>query len=497
MFLISHLFAFIAVLTILVDTAVAHSGSECHLQTAKKPRIFLLSDIDNEPDDAQSLVRLLLYSNEFRIEGLVATTSFWLNDTTRPDHMENIVLGYKESLDNLKIHASGWPEPDDLLSLIKSGSSLYGMDGVGEGHDSEGSDLLIDAVDSSEEPLWIPVWGGANTLAQALWKVNSTRSDISQFVSKLRVYSISDQDNAGPWIRRHWPGLFYIASVHAFNRYGNAAWGGMSGDDYYHFPNNADKEVISPAWIEKNIQIGPLGSKYPSSEFIMEGDSPSLLYLIPNGLSDPEHPEWGSWGGRYNPVVWGEGHFADSIDILVDDTGKTMMGSQVTVWRWRTAFQNDFKARMQWTIQSEFSGATHAPVAVVNGSSTREVLEYIVSPEQRIVLDASDSCSIDGGSLSYSWWQYLEPSSNMNTPKRDVTVLELGDADAARISFDIPSDETLRKAGRGVHPHADKHLHIILEVSNGVQVSYRRIILTIKGKGESAQDDDPRGHDEL
>lgn len=271
MFRFSHLLALIAVLNFLGVRAVAHPDAKCQLQTTTKPRIFLLSDIDNEPDDAQSLVRLLLYSNEFQIEGLVATTSFWLNDTTRPDHMEDIVLGYKESLHNLKIHASGWPEPDYLLSLIKSGSTRYGMDGVGEGQDSEGSNLLIDAVDSSEEPLWVPLWGGANTLAQALWKVNSTRSDIDKFVSKLRVYSISDQDNAGPWIRRHWPSLFYIASVHAFNRYGNAAWGGMSGDDYYHFPNNANKEVISPAWIERNIQIGPLGGKYPSSEFIMEG----------------------------------------------------------------------------------------------------------------------------------------------------------------------------------------------------------------------------------
>ncbi|KAJ5362101.1 hypothetical protein N7541_002945 [Penicillium brevicompactum] len=493
----SHLLALIAVLNFLGVRAVAHPDPKCQLQTATKPRIFLLSDIDNEPDDAQSLVRLLLYSNEFQIEGLIATTSFWLNDTTRPDHMEDIVLGYKKSLHNLKFHASGWPEPDYLLSLIKSGSTRYGMDGVGEGQDSEGSNLLIDAVDSSEEPLWVPLWGGANTLAQALWKVNSTRSDIDKFVSKLRVYSISDQDNAGPWIRRHWPSLFYIASVHAFNRYGNAAWGGMSGDDYYHFPNNANKEVISPAWIESNIQIGPLGGKYPSSEFIMEGDSPSLLYLIPNGLSDPEHPEWGSWGGRYNPVVWGEGHFADSIDILVDDAGKTMMGSQVTIWRWRTAFQNDFKARMQWTIQPEFSRATHAPIAIVNGSSTRDVLEYTVSPEQTIILDASKSCSTDGNSLSYSWWQYLEPSSNLNTPKRDVTVLELRDVHAARISVDIPSAQTLSRAGRGVHPHADKHLHLILEVSNGLQVSYRRIILTIKGEGESTQKTDSTMHDEL
>ena len=224
MFRLSHLLALIAVLNFLGVRAVAHPDAKCQLQTTTKPRIFLLSDIDNEPDDAQSLVRLLLYSNEFQIEGLVATTSFWLNDTTRPDHMEDIVLGYKESLHNLNFHASGWPEPDYLLSLIKSGSTRYGMDGVGEGQDSEGSNLLIDAVDSSEESLWVPLWGGANTLAQALWKVNSTRSDIDKFVSKLRVYSISDQDNAGPWIRRHWPSLFYIASVHAFNRYGNAAW---------------------------------------------------------------------------------------------------------------------------------------------------------------------------------------------------------------------------------------------------------------------------------
>ena len=152
------------------------------------------------------------------------------------------------------------------------------MDGVGNGHDSEVSEMLVNAVDASDEPLWVPLWGGANTLAQALWHVNATRpADINLFVSKLRVYSISDQDNAGPWIRRNWPNLFYISSVHAFNRYGNAAWGGMSGDDYYHFPNNANKEVISPSWIRDNIQIGPLGAKYPNSEFIMEG---IYLYIL-------------------------------------------------------------------------------------------------------------------------------------------------------------------------------------------------------------------------
>ncbi|KAF7530684.1 hypothetical protein PCG10_000193 [Penicillium crustosum] len=437
-------------------TLCAQSTPQCHQKPSSKPRLFLLSDIANEPDDAQSLVRLLLYSNELQIEGLVATTSFWLNDTTRPDQMRGIVQGYKEVLDNLKTHASGWPEPEHLFSLIASGSTIYGMEGVGNGRDSEGSEMLVNAVDASDEPLWVPLWGGANTLAQALWHVNATRpADIDLFVSKLRVYSISDQDNAGPWIRRNWPNLFYISSVHAFNRYGNAAWG---------------------------------------------GDSPSLLYLIPNGLSDPEQPEWGSWGGRYGPVAWGEGHFADSIDTLVDDNGKTMMGSQVTVWRWREAFQNDFKSRMQWTIRSHFEQASHAPVAIVNGSAGREVLQYVVLPEQNVVLDASKSCNPDDhGALSFKWWQYLEPSSNLNTPKRDVTSLNLQQSNTATVTIEIPSAETLMRAGRGVHAEADKHLHIILEVSNGGQIAYRRVILTIKGNtsSEKTEGREQEGHDEL
>jgi hypothetical protein len=218
----------------------------------------------------------MVYANEFRIQGLVATTSYWLNDTTLPHHIHDIVQAYGETLPNLKQHASGWPEVDQLVPLIKPGSSLYGMAGVGPGQDSEGSNLLIEAVDASKEPLWIPVWGGANVLAQALWHVNATRSplEIENFVSKLRVYAISDQDNSGPWIRRNWPGLFYIASVHHFNRYAHAAWGGISGDQYYHFPTTEDTEIMSVGWLKEHIQIGPLGAKYPDTEFIVEGTIP-------------------------------------------------------------------------------------------------------------------------------------------------------------------------------------------------------------------------------
>lgn len=466
-----------------------------------KPRVFLLSDIANEPDDAQSLVRLLTYSNELRIEGLVATTSVWLNDTTRPDQMHDIVDAYEESLPNLQQHASGWPEASYLKGLICSGLPVYGMDGVGEGRDSEGSKGLVKAVDASDEPLWIPVWGGASVLAQALWHVNATRApaEIDEFVSKLRAYAISDQDNTGTWIRRNWPQLFYIASVHHFNRYALAGWSGISGEAYYNFPCLANRDVISPEWIRDNIQsAGPLGARYPDADFIIEGDTPSLLYLIPNGLSDPEYPEWGSWGGRYGPVSYGEGHYADTVDAIRLDDGKVIMGTHLTVWRWREAFQTDFAARMQWGVKSNFGGGRHAPVAVINGDRSRDIIKMTVDAGQKVVLDATDSCDPDGGKVSYKWWQYLDPSSTQNTPFKTVAKLELDSDDSARVTVTIPSEENLRKEGRNMHPEEDKHLHLILEVSDGELVSYRRIVFTsvapesVKGSGQGAL-----GHDEL
>lgn len=463
---------------------VLASQGRCEIGTTWKPRLFLLTDIANEPDDAQSLVRLLAYANEFDWQGLIATTSVWLNHTTRPDQIHDIVDAYGEVVPNLQKQAAGWPTAAHLKSLVASGLPAYGMDGVGEGKDSDGSSMLVKAVDASEEPLWVSVWGGASVLAQALWAVNASRSqlEIDRFVSKLRVYAISDQDNSGTWIRRHWPHLWYIASVHHFNRYAVAGWTAMSEDTFYHFPTAANRDVVSHAWFRKNVQdVGPLGAKYPEAEFIFEGDTPALLYYIPNGLSDPQYPEWGSWGGRYGPVTWGEGHFADSVDTIEYDDGRVFQGPHVTIWRWRDAVQADFAARMQWTVESDFKSARHPPVVAVNGNVGRDIIRMTVKAGEEIVLDAGNSCNPDGSRLSYKWWQYKEPSSRRNHPLKDVAVLQIQAPDEAKTTVTIPPNEELRKNHRKLEPFVDKHLHLILEVSNGDLVSYRRVVFTILG----------------
>ena len=171
---------------------------------AEKPRIFVLTDIENEPDDAMSMVRLLTYANHMDIEGLAATTSVHQQRRVAPDRIRRIVEAYAKVRDNLEKHEQGFPTGEALLALITEGIPVYGMNGVGEGKDSPASEALIKAADKDDpRPLWVTAWGGPAVLAQSLWKVRKTRSaeELDKFVSKLRVYTISDQDNSGPWIR--------------------------------------------------------------------------------------------------------------------------------------------------------------------------------------------------------------------------------------------------------------------------------------------------------
>ena len=270
-----------------------------------KPRVFVLSDIGNEPDDQMSLTRFLLYSNEFDVEGLVAVTSTWQRKKVSPEIMQKVLSNYGKVRDNLLKHAPGFPAVEDLSKLVKAGQPAYGMAAVGKDNMSPGADLLIQAVDRKDpRPLYVTIWGGANTLAEALLQVRETRppEGVKAFVSQLRVYSISDQDDAGPWMRREFPDLFYIVSPSTPDgeQYGSATWTGISGDRYYRNAPGADFTTVSNTWLDQHVRNkGFLGETYPQYLFIMEGDTPSFLGLINNGLASCRNPGWGGWGGRY------------------------------------------------------------------------------------------------------------------------------------------------------------------------------------------------------
>ena len=105
-------------LMLLAATVLGFSSS---LSASEKPRVIVLTDIENEPDDVQSMVRFLTYSNQWYVEALVATTSVHQKDKTAAWRIREIVEAYGKVRDNLLKHEPGYPTADYLLSVLREG----------------------------------------------------------------------------------------------------------------------------------------------------------------------------------------------------------------------------------------------------------------------------------------------------------------------------------------------------------------------------------------
>ena len=469
----------------------------------QKQRVVVMTDIANEPDDQMSMVRFLVYSNHFDVEGLVATTSTWMKDKVRPDVIRTLVDAYETVRPKLATHEAGFPEAAALRALIVSGQPGYGMAAVGPGRMSAGAEAIVNAVDRADaRPLWVLAWGGANTLAQALLHVRASRSAdaVDAFVDKLRVYAISDQDDAGPWIRREFPSLHYIAlpSTPDGEQYALATWTGISGDRFYKNAPGADFTTFTDEWIDANIRSkGPLGKLYPMPCCIHEGDTPAFLGLIDNGLASFVSPTYGGWGGRYvwrtyfgeSRPSWTQGGDSypgrdNSRDTVSGVDGQRYTSDQATIWRWRAAFQHDFAARMDWTIK-DVAGANHNPAVTVNGVPGKAPIELKARLGEPVTLDAAGTRDPDGHALRYRWFFY--PEAGTGVPGRPVAIGRRP-APGAHRGLDLPprialAGETTPRVT--VTPHVAGTAHVILAVEDeGAPslTSYRRVILAIAAR---------------
>jgi hypothetical protein len=456
-----------------------------------------MTDIANEPDDQMSMVRFLLYSNGFDVEGLVATTSTWMKNAVRPDVIHQVLDAYAKVEPNLLEHAPGFPTAAALRSVVVSGQPGYGMEAVGVGKASAGSELIVRAAEKNDpRPLWVLGWGGTNTLAQALRDARASHAPaaVDALVSKLRVYAISDQDDAGPWLRREFPALHYVAtpSTHDGEEYYFATWTGISGDRFYRNAPGADFTTFSDDWVNANVRSkGPLGKLYPYPCCIHEGDTPSFLGLIDNGLASAMSPAYGGWGGRYvwrqpsgeTRPFWTQGGDSypgrdSSRDTVVGVDDESYTSDTATIWRWRTAFQHDFAARMEWTIV-EKGAANHNPVVVVNGRSGTEPLVLDVPVGTPVTLDAAGTKDPDGDSLTFDWFFY--PEAGTGIPGQPVLLRRPPPGAPPRVSI-----EGARGPRATVVPTAEGIAHVLLAVVDGGTpslTSYRRIIMRMKPPG--------------
>ena len=430
-----------------------------------KPRVVVLTDVSTwETDDSESLVRLLVHADMLEIEGLVFTTG-WSLSTTRDDFLNLIhvaINAYEQDLPNLRKRSSQdghrkdescqdvgyWPSPQYLRDRTILGSKKRGAEYVGEGNDSPGSQLIIDLADEDDErPVWISVWGGGNTLAQAIWRVkqNRTPADLKKFLNKLRVYTITDQDrdqktpfsdSSHQWLRREFEqDLFFI--------WDECAWKFQNGTGKKH-------------WNEYELHVqghGHLGKVYPKYKYGVEGDTPAFLYLLPIGLNDPNVPTHGGWGGYF---AWGKSPDGET-SCFTNHQAPVFGLCQKLEEHFYLATFNNFAARMDWAKDGT---GNRNPVVVIDGDRGIEILTNRHPQGTTVTLDASKSHDPDGDTLTFKWL-ILSGAGSYDKP------IEISGSDTSTATINVP----LGSAGRT--------FHVICEATdNGTHnlTGYRRII---------------------
>jgi len=444
----------------------------------EQQRVIVLTDIGGDPDDQQSMVRLMLYANEFDIEGLIATAKN--SKDPSPEQIHERIDAYEKALSNLRKHASRWPSATKLRSLVKSGAKRRWMTSVGKDKSTEASRHIIEVVDRRDpRPVWINVWGAPTDLAQALWDVRATRrpQEVADFVSKLRVYDIAGQDDTGGWICHNFPDIFWLRSVLQFQA--------VSVKINRPFPEDvtgANIETFTDPWITEHVQShGPLGELYVDRKYKYEGDTPAFLYLILNGLSDPACQHYGGWGGRFNAFrTRNPGSFnsrymepekqwrdfemhTEAADTWQWNNHRYENNMHAALFRWREAWQNDFAARMDWSITNSFEQANHNPVAVLNGDTSKNVLYLEVKRGQTITLSTTGSSDPDGDRISCTWTHYVEPGTYRGE-------LDLKGTESSEVSFIAPE------------VYGPETIHVLITVKDSgspALYAYRRVVITV------------------
>jgi hypothetical protein len=478
----------------------------------KKPRIIITAD--PELDDANSMIRFLLYSSDVNIEGLIYTSSqfHWTGDgkgtklsvpgreytkfglnlcpcesyrwAKDERFIHDIVENYEKVYPNLKVHNASYPTPEYLKSKIRFGNVEFDGD---YSKDTPGSDLIkMLMLDDNKDPLFITAWGGQSTIARALKSIEDQYSKTSEWqtirkkiLNKVILLPSADQDDTyAKYIKPNWPGIDYRQM-------------GKGPNYSYLAPLRATEEnsiYLTPAWMSEHVvSRGPLGAYYrvwgdgkqmvkddifdyfglsgytddelkkkgyivwmpvqAKGSFLGEGDNPTFMNMLDNGLRAYEQGSYGGWGGLQVEAGVGMGSF----DPNKKETGPPFPN----FW---PAAQRDFAARMKWSVTPMFQDANHEPKVSIDGPPN-----VTARAGKKIKLGGNVS-DPDGNAVSVKWWQF-----KVGTYSGDVSVTN---PTSLTTEFVVPSDAT-----------PGQTIHLILEATDKNEMPltrYQRVIVTVE-----------------
>jgi hypothetical protein len=414
-------------------------------------KLRVIATTDGEIDDRCSMVRFLLYANEWDIQGIIHSSSkfHWKGDQTHKEKGWHAVQWLDRQLDayaqvypKLKKHDSSYPTPDYLRSQVFVGNIAY----VGDLREATpGSDHIVQVLlDPDDSPVWLQAWGGSNTIARALKTIQEEHPDrIDEVSRKASLFLIAEQDKTlKEYIHPQWPDLQVLLSD----------WPSFEAIAY-PWKKCQPKELhpyFDKAWMTSNIVEGhgPLCSMYETNKgrFRSEGDTPSFFHVINTGLGSHKHPTYGGWGGRF---------------VSADGIWKTQDVRGVwphSILRWAKDFQNDWAARADWCIK-DYDQANHPPQVVLSHKN-----RVVAKPGERLKLDATASTDPDGDRLTFNWWIYAEAGSYSKSFD-----IENSTEPTARLS--VPDDAL---PGNTIHAICS-----VTDAGEPILTRYRRVIIEV------------------
>jgi hypothetical protein len=490
-----------------------------------RPRIIVTAD--PELDDNNSLIRFLLYSSDYNIEGLIYASSqfHWKGDgkgtkwfvpgreyarfgldkcpceswrwSSDEKFIQDAVDAYEKVYPNLKVHNANYPRPEDLKSKIRYGNIEFDGD---FSKDTPGSELIKSLIlDDKPGKLFITAWGGQSTIARALKSIQDQYEYTTQWETirtqifrKVVLLPSGDQDDTyAKYIKPMWGAIEYRQFTGGPN-YGYGAQLRAKPEDV---------PLLTPSWMKANVlDRGPLGSIYrvwgdgkqmvkgdimdyfgmtgytdeqlrkmgyavwmpvqPKNSWLGEGDNHTFMNMLANGLRAFEDPTFGGWGGRGTERQNFSFNMSDTSQQAMVNVLTSINQNQSAYPNFFPAAQQDFAARMKWSVTQKYSDANHEPIVKIEGPQ-----HVMASPGEMIRLNGKVS-DPDTDKLAIKWWQF-----KVGTFSGDVNIT-YGNAAQCRVT--IPQDA---KAGQTIH--------LILEVTDAglpALTRYQRVLVTVRDR---------------